>query len=104
MAIRAVVEGQVASVAEAQLARVDAEGSSRHPHLAAILTATGAAASRDLADAVHLLCAVHGRHPGLTDGAVPVMIELAGCYFARRTQVRAADLVVARFACGILLL
>lgn len=70
MAIKAAVEGQAASGVEAQLARVDAEGSSRHPHLAALLVATGASASRDLADAVHLLCAVHGRHPGLTDLAL----------------------------------
>ena len=70
MAIKAAVEGQVASVVEAQLARVDADGSSRHPHLATLLTATGATASRDLADAVHLLCAIHGRHPGLTDLAL----------------------------------
>lgn len=73
MAIKAAVEGQAASVVEAQLARFDAEGCSRHPHLAALLTASGASASRDLADAVHLLCAVHGRHPGLTD------LAHAGC-------------------------
>lgn len=70
MANKAAVEQQVASVADAHLARVDADGSSNHPHLAALLTATGAAASRDLADAVHLLCAIHGRHPGLTDLAL----------------------------------
>ena len=69
MANKAAVEGQAASFVEAQLARVDADGCSRHRHLAALLTATGASASRDLADAVHLLCAVHGRHPGLTDVA-----------------------------------
>ena len=70
MANKAAVEQQGASVAEVQLARVAAEGSSHHPHLAALLTATGAAASRDLADAVHLLCAIHGSHPGLTDLAL----------------------------------
>ena len=69
MANKVAVEGQAASVVEAQLARVDADGSSRHQHLAALLSATGVSASRDLADAVHLLCAVHGRHPGLTDVA-----------------------------------
>lgn len=67
MANGVAVEGQAVSVAEAHFARVDAEGSSRHRHLDALLTATGALASRDLSDAVHLLCAVHGRHPGLTD-------------------------------------
>ena len=70
MAIKAAVEGQVVSMVEAQLARLDAEGSSNHPHLALLLTTTGATASRDLADAVHLLCAIHGRHPGLTDLAL----------------------------------
>lgn len=67
MANKVAFEGQTASVVEAQLARVDAEGSARHRHLQSLLIATGASASRDLADAVHLLCAVHGRHPGLTD-------------------------------------
>ena len=67
MANKVAIEGQTASVVEAQLARVDADGSARHRHLQSLLTATGASASRDLADAVHLLCAVHGRHPGLTD-------------------------------------
>ena len=70
MANKAVVERQAGRIVEAQLARLDAEGSSRHPHLAALLTATGATASRDLADAVHLLCAIHGRHPGLIDFAL----------------------------------
>ncbi|MEO7411084.1 MAG: hypothetical protein ABIU10_07175, partial [Sphingomicrobium sp.] len=70
MAIKAAVEEQVANVVEAQLARVDAQGSSCHPHLSALLTASGAAASRDLSDAIHLLCAIHGRHPGLTDLAL----------------------------------
>jgi len=67
MANKVAVEEQPASVGEARLAWVDADGSSRHRHLTALLTLTGASASRDLADAVHLLCAVHGRHPGLTD-------------------------------------
>ena len=67
MVNKAIVEGQRASVVEAQVSRVAAEGSSTHAHLTALLSATGPAASRDLSDAVHLLCAVHGRHPGLTD-------------------------------------
>lgn len=73
MANKAVVQVQMASTVDAQLARVGAEGSSRHPHLAAMLTASGATATRDLADAVHLLCAIHGSHPGLTD------LALANC-------------------------
>jgi hypothetical protein len=70
MAKNAAVNGHPAPIAEAQLLRVANDGSSRHPHLASLLTATGPTASRDLADAVHLLCAIHGRHPGLADLAL----------------------------------
>lgn len=70
MANKAIVDGERASLVEAQVARVVANGSSTHPHLAALVTATGASASRDLSDAVHLLCAIHGSHPGLTDLAL----------------------------------
>lgn len=46
---------------------VAAEGSGREPY-ATQLTAPGAA-SRDLADAVHCLCLLHGRHPGILEFA-----------------------------------
>ena len=58
------------SVAETQLARVASEGCARHPHLNALLEATGPHSGRDLADAVHLLCALHGHYPGLIEIAV----------------------------------
>ncbi|MEO6580558.1 MAG: hypothetical protein ABIN83_05355 [Sphingomicrobium sp.] len=73
MTNEAVIGGQGLSIPEAQVARIAAGGSSTHAYLASLLAATGASASRDLADAVHLLCAVHGRHPGLTD------LALAAC-------------------------
>ncbi|WP_066810515.1 DUF6975 family protein [Sphingomonas asaccharolytica] len=49
-------------------ALADADGSARHPFVRA-MCAPGAA-TRDLADAIHLLCALHGRHPGVIDHAV----------------------------------
>lgn len=49
------------------------DGSTTHPHLAAL--ARGNASLRDLADAVHHVARLHGRHPGLID-------------FARRHAVR----------------
>lgn len=58
------------SVAEAQLARVAGEGCARHPHLNCLLEATGPHSGRDLADAVHLLCSLHGRYPGLIEIAL----------------------------------
>ena len=61
---------QQASVAEAQLARVAGDGSARHNYLNALLEASGRHSGRDLADAVHLLCSLHGRYPGLIEMAL----------------------------------
>jgi hypothetical protein len=58
------------SVAEAQLARVAGEGCARHCYLASLLEASGRHSGRDLADAVHLLCSLHGRYPGLIELAL----------------------------------
>jgi hypothetical protein len=55
------------SVAEAHFARVNDNGCVRHPHLQALIEGSGPHSGRDLADAVHLLCSLHGRHPGLIE-------------------------------------
>jgi hypothetical protein len=70
MAINRSVEQQPVSVAAAQLARVAGEGSARHSHLASLLDGAGPHAGRDIADAVHLLCSLHGRYPGLVEIAL----------------------------------
>jgi hypothetical protein len=70
MAINRSVDQKMVSVAEAQLARVAGDGIARHPHLNALLEAGGPHSGRDLADAVHLLCSIHGRHPGLIEIAL----------------------------------
>lgn len=67
MAINRSVGRSAVSVAEAHLARVAANGSSRHRHLTAILEASSLNPVRDLADAVHLLCGLHGSHPSLIE-------------------------------------
>jgi hypothetical protein len=59
-----------ASVSEAQLARVAGEGCARHPYLNSLLEASGRHSGRDLADAVHLLCSLHGHYPGLIEIAL----------------------------------
>ena len=69
MASKAAVERTNRTVVEAQFARVADAGSARHPQFTSLLAATGAASARGLADAVHLLCSLHGRHPGLIDMA-----------------------------------
>ena len=65
MAINRFVDRQSVSAAEAHLARVGDSGCGRHAHLNALIEADGRHSARDLADAVHLLCSLHGRHPGV---------------------------------------
>ncbi len=70
------------------------DGSAREPY-ARRLTAPGAP-SRDLADAVHCLCLLHGRHPGIvefaegrTDDAIAVawLAEAADAFAAERATL-----------------
>ena len=70
MAINRPVGLKPVSVADAQLARVVGDGCARHSHLNALLEASGPHSGRDLADAVHLLCALHGHYPGLVEMAL----------------------------------
>ncbi len=70
MATNAAAERTRSGVVEAQFARVANEGSARHPQLVALLVSSGPTAARDLADAVHLLCHLYGRYPGLVDLAL----------------------------------
>ena len=46
----------------------EADGSARHPFVATMQARD--VTTRDLADAIHLLCALHGRHPGVIDHAL----------------------------------
>lgn len=70
MAINRSVGQQAVSVAETQLARVAGDGCARHSYLNSLLEASGRHSGRDLADAVHLLCSLHGRYPGLIEIAL----------------------------------
>jgi hypothetical protein len=70
MAINRSANSQPVSVAAAQLARVSGEGLARHSHLAQLLDGAGRHSGRDMADAVHLLCSLHGRYPGLIEIAL----------------------------------
>lgn len=47
---------------------IDVDGSAAHPAFAPL--ARSSALARDVADAVHALCLLHGRHPGLLDHAL----------------------------------
>jgi hypothetical protein len=57
------------------LDRVARNGSASHPYVGA--AAAGRSGVRDLADAVHFLCALHGRYPGLIELAAGRVAEPA---------------------------
>lgn len=78
----------------ALFALVDADGTRAHPHAAAL--ARPGADPRDLADAVHLICSLHGRHPGLVDhsakhhyidGAKGVLNSVAIAFAKERARI-----------------
>lgn len=48
---------------------VVAEGTGSHLYAASVELLTGKFATRNLADTVHYLCTLHGRHPGVVDHA-----------------------------------
>jgi hypothetical protein len=87
MAINRFVDRATVSTAQAHLARVAEDGSARHAYLAALIDASGPTAPRDIADAIHLLCSVHGHHPGL----IELALELSPKGPANQWLGRAAD-------------
>lgn len=64
-----------ARTGERLVARVLAQGSAAHPYISSDALARGPDAARNLSDAVHLLCTLHGRHPGVVDHAANRSIE-----------------------------
>lgn len=67
-------------------------GSASHPYLTSDDLLKGSNASRNLADLVHFLCALHGRHPGVVDHAANRTVEpLARNWFNATTDGFAAE-------------
>lgn len=62
------------------LARIASDGSAAHPYLRDEAVFGAGDATRNLADAVHHLCILHGRHPGLIDYAA----DATACGTSRR--------------------
>lgn len=58
-------------------ALVAADGSARHRHVRRLLEPR--ALRRDLADALHALCTVHGHHPGMIDAALSHCAQPDAC-------------------------
>jgi hypothetical protein len=72
------------------IACVTDHGSATHPYFRCEPLLAGPDATRNLADAVHFLCALHGRHPGIVDLAATRTVEPAG-----RTWLAAAAAALA---------
>lgn len=65
-----ILEGRgSAAPSDGVMSLIAADGSASHPYLRNDAAFEGADATRNLADAVHFLCILHGRHPGLIDHA-----------------------------------
>ena len=63
------VRANGAGTAELLFACVAEHGSAAHPYFVSTALLSGPDSARNLADAVHFLCALHGRHPGVVDHA-----------------------------------
>ena len=58
-------------------ARVAEHGSAAHAYVRSDALLTGPDSARNVADAIHFLCALHGRHPGIVELAALRSIEPA---------------------------
>ncbi|HWT42776.1 MAG TPA: hypothetical protein VN152_09020, partial [Sphingopyxis sp.] len=63
------------------------DGTGAHPHVRSGALSSGPEAMRNLADAVHFLCLLHGRYPGVIDSAARKAIDPA----SRQWMAEAAD-------------
>ncbi len=66
---------------------VEAEGTASHLYAASVELLSGKFATRNLADTVHYLCTLHGRHPGVIDHAAIRTAQQA----ARKWLIDAVD-------------
>jgi hypothetical protein len=80
-------KAQTRGVAELLDALVASDGTGAHPHVRSGALSSGPEAMRNLADAVHFLCLLHGRYPGVIDSAARKAVDPA----SRRWMDEAAE-------------
>ena len=74
------------------IACVADHGSATHPWFGSESLQRGPDATRNLADAIHFLCALHGRHPGIVDLAATRTVEPLGrAWLATASAAAAAE-------------
>lgn len=69
------LQPQLRNAAEMLDALVASDGTGAHPHIRAGELSNGRDAMRNLADAVHFLCLLHGRNPGVIDSAARKAVD-----------------------------
>src|SRR4051812_49669719 len=57
---------------------VASQGTATHAYFGSEALSRGPELTRNLADIIHFLCALHGRHPGIVDHAATRTVEPAG--------------------------
>jgi hypothetical protein len=67
MGAKTVAERPMPTVAGAHAARIAMAGSACHPYVEDLGRPVSSTQPRDLDDAIHLLCSLYGRHPGLIE-------------------------------------
>lgn len=70
---------------------VASDGTGAHPHVRSGALSSGADAMRNLADAVHFLCLLHGRHPGVIDNAARKTVDPASRAWMDQAAAAFAD-------------
>ena len=69
MAVQATQAAQAGDFADTLAALVQAEGTAGHAHAGSDALTHGPEAARNVADVIHHLCLLHGRHPGILEYA-----------------------------------
>lgn len=87
MATHAMETARTGGVADMLQTLVDTDGSGTHSYVRSPDLLSGRFATRNLADAAHYLCVLHGRHPGVIDLAATRTVHGA----ARAWLIEAAD-------------
>jgi len=78
MATRSVETARGTRTGALLIACVAEHGTAGHPYFASEALRRGPDAARNLADSIHFLCALHGRHPGIVDHAGCRTVEPGG--------------------------
>ena len=91
MATRSVETARGTRTGSLLLACVAEHGTATHPYFGSEALARGPELTRNLADIIHFLCALHGRHPGIVDHAATRTVEPGGRAWLNQAAEAMAD-------------